>query len=143
MQEAPPQQEERMSQQDVDTIKGAYDAFARQDIDGVMAPLDDSIDWDVPTSVPWGGKYHGKEEVGGFFASLAEQLDELNVEPQELIDAGDRVIALGRHTGSVAGESFETRFAMVWTMRDGKAVAFAEYSDMAPIAKALEARVSS
>ena len=132
-----------MSQQDVDTVKGAYEAFARQDTEALMAGFDDAIDWDVPDSVPWGGKYHGKEEVGGFFASLAEQLDELNVQPSEFLDAGDRVIALGRHTGSVGGESFETRFAMVWTMRDGKAVAFAEYSDMAPLAKALEGKVAS
>jgi ketosteroid isomerase-like protein len=127
-----------MSQQDVDTIKGAYDAFARQDIPGVMEAFDDAIEWDVPDSVPWGGSYRGKEEVGRFFGTLGEQLDELNVEPQEYIDAGDKVVATGRHHGHVKGQPFETRFAMVWTMSGGKAVAFKEYSDMAPIVKAME-----
>jgi ketosteroid isomerase-like protein len=131
-----------MSQQDVDTIKGAYDAFARQDIEALMEGLDDAIEWDVPESVPWGGSYRGKEEVGRFFASLPEHLDELNVEPQDFLDAGDRVVATGRHHGHVKGEPFETRFAMVWTMSGGKAVAFKEYSDMAPIVKAMEARVA-
>jgi ketosteroid isomerase-like protein len=131
-----------MSQQDVDTIKGAYDAFARQDIEGVMAAFDDAIEWDVPDSVPWGGSFRGKDEVGRFFGTLAEQLDELHVEPQEYIDADGRVVATGRHHGNVGGESFETRFAMVWTMSGGKAVAFKEYSDMAPIVKAMEARVA-
>ncbi len=131
-----------MSQQDVDTIKGAYDAFARQDIEALMGGFDDAIAWDVPDSVPWGGSYRGKDEVGRFFASLPEHLDELNVEPQEFYDAGDHVVAVGRHHGNVKGEPFETRFAMVWTMRDGKAVAFKEYSDMAPIVKAMEARVA-
>src|SRR4051812_11622422 len=131
-----------MSQQDVETIKGAYDAFARQDIEGLMGAFDDAIEWDVPDSVPWGGSYRGKDEVGRFFASLPEHLDELNVEPQEYYDAGDRVVATGRHHGNVGGEPFETRFAMVWTMSGGKAVAFREYSDMAPIVKAMEARVA-
>ena len=132
-----------MSQQDVDTIKGAYDAFARQDIEGVMAAFDDSIDWDVPDSVPWGGHYRGKEEVGGFFAKLPEYVDELNVEPQEYIDAGDKVIATGRHHGNIGGESFETRFAMVWTMSSGKAVAFKEYSDMTPLARLYDAKAAA
>jgi ketosteroid isomerase-like protein len=132
-----------MSQQDVDTIKGAYDAFARQDIPGVMAALDDAIDWDVPATVPFGGEYHGKEEVGSFFAKIPEYLEELNVEPQEFYDAGDHVIAVGRHHGRAqGGEPFETRFAMVWTMSGGKAAKFKEYTDMTPIVKAMEARVA-
>jgi ketosteroid isomerase-like protein len=132
-----------MSQQDVDTIKGAYDAFARQDIDGVMAAFDDAIEWDVPDSVPWGGVFHGKQEVGSFFASLPEHIDELNVEPQEYIDAGDKVIATGRHHGNVGGEPFETRFAMVWTMGGGKAVKFKEYSDMTPLARLYDAKAAA
>jgi ketosteroid isomerase-like protein len=132
-----------MSQQDVDTIKGAYDAFARQDIPGVMEAFDDAIEWDVPDSVPWGGTYRGKDEVGRFFASLPEHLDELNVEPQELYEAGERVVAVGRHHGHVKGQPFETRFAMVWTMSGGKAVAFKEYSDMTPLARLYDAKAAA
>jgi uncharacterized protein len=132
-----------MSQQDVETIRGAYDAFARQDIPGVLEAFDDSIDWDVPTSVEWGGHYRGKDDVASFFGTMAEHLDELNVEPQEFYDAGDHVIAVGRHHGRAkGGEPFETRFAMVWTMSGGKAVKFKEYSDMTPIVKASEVSVA-
>src|SRR3954464_824595 len=99
-----------MSQQDVDTIKGAYDAFARQDVDAVMAAFDDSIDWDVPDSVPWGGHYQGKQEGGGLSPNLPEDVDELHVEPDDYIDAGDQVIATGPPRGNIGGEPFETRF---------------------------------
>ena len=132
-----------MSQQDVETIRGAYEAFARQDIDGVMAAFDDGIEWDVPDSVPWGGTYRGKEEVGRFFAGLGEYIDELNVEPQDYVDGGDRVVAVGRHHGNIGGEQFETRFAMVWTMEGGKAVKFKEYSDMTPLARLYDAKVAA
>jgi uncharacterized protein len=132
-----------MAQQDVDTIRGAYEAFARQDIPGVLDKFDDGIQWDVPATVPFGGVYSGKEEVGGFFARIPEYLEELNVEPQEYYDAGDNVIVVGRHHGRAqGGEPFETRFAMVWGMSGGKAVRFKEYSDMTPIVKALEAHVA-
>lgn len=132
-----------MSQQDVDTIRGAYEAFGRQDIDGLMAAFDDGIEWDVPDSVPWGGQYRGKEEVGRFFGGLGEYIDELNVEPREYIDAGDTVVVLGRHHGNIGGEPFETRFAMVWTMDGGKAVKFKEYSDMTPLARLHDAKVAA
>ena len=132
-----------MSQQDVDTIRGAYESFARQDIPGVLEAFDDGIQWDVPATVAWGGVFNGKDEVTSFFASLPEHLDELNVEPQEFYDAGDHVIAVGRHHGRAkGGEPFETRFAMVWTMSGGKAVKFKEYSDMTPIVKAAEVGVA-
>jgi ketosteroid isomerase-like protein len=132
-----------MSQQDVDTIRGAYQAFARQDIPGVLEVFDDEIQWDVPATVPFGGVYSGKEEVGGFFARLPEYLEELNVEPDDFYDAGNHVIAVGRHHGRAqGGEPFETRFAMVWEMTGGKATRFKEYTDMAPIVKALEAQVA-
>ena len=128
-----------MSRQGVQTTRGAYEAFARRDIAGVLDRLHDDVEWDVPESAPFGGIYHGKEEVGRFFASLPEHLEELNVEPAELHDAGDHVIVTGRHSGRArGGEPFETRFAMVWRMRDGKAAAFREYTDFVPMVRALE-----
>jgi len=128
-----------MSQQDVQTIRGAYEAFARQDIAGVIAALDDAVVWDVPESLPWGGVYRGHEEVGAFFAKLAEHLESLDANPEKLLDAGDHVVALGTLRGEAAGGAFEARFAMVWEMRDGKAVGFKEHSDTAPMVSALEA----
>ena len=128
-----------MSQQDVDTIRTAYDAFARGDMDGVMAALADDVDWDSPATLPWGGRFRGKEEVGRFFAGLFAHLEELNAEPQEFLDAGDHVVVLGRHRGRLKGGSdFEAAWAMVWRMRDGKAETFREMVDTAAIVASRE-----
>jgi uncharacterized protein len=133
-----------MSQQDVDTIRSAYDAFARQDIPAVLDAFADDIQWDVPDSLPFGGVFNGKEEVGRFFGTLGDYYDELRVEPDEFLEAGDRVVALGNHHGKVKdGDSFDARFAMVWTMRDGKAASFKEYTDTAPIDRALQAKATA
>ncbi len=132
-----------MSQQDVDTIKGAYEAFARQDIPNVLAAFDESIEWHTPESLPYGGRFRGHEEVGGFFARLPEHFDELNVEPAEFLDAGDHVVVVGQHRArGKDGEEFTAPWAMVWTMRDGKAVAFREHTDTAVINDRLKAGVA-
>ena len=133
-----------MSQQDVDTVRSAYEAFGRQDIPAVLDTFADDIKWDVPDSLPIGGVFHGKDEVGRFFGTIGEHYVELLVEPEEYLDAGDRVVALGHHRGKAkGGDSFEVRFAMVWTMRDGKAAEFKEFTDTAPITKAMEAAATA
>jgi ketosteroid isomerase-like protein len=133
-----------MSQQDVDTVRSAYEAFGRQDIPAVLDTFGDDIQWDVPESLPFGGVFHGKEEVARFFGSLGDYYDELRVEPDEYLEAGEQVVVLGNHHGKVKdGDSFDARFAMVWTMRDGKAASFKEYTDTAPIDRALQAKATA
>ena len=132
-----------MSQQDVDTIRGAYEAFARQDIPAVLDVMDDSIEWQTPESLPFGGSFRGREEVAGFFGTLPEHFGELNVEPAEFLDAGDHVVVIGEHRArGKGGEEFTAPWAMVWTMRDGKAVAFREYTDTVVINDGLKAGVA-
>jgi ketosteroid isomerase-like protein len=129
----------RMSQQNVDTIRGAYEAFGRGDIPGVLSSLHEDVTWDSPESLPWGGMCHGHQEVLAFFGRLDEQMAELRVEPDRFVDAGDTVLVTGMHRGRHReGGEFEARWAMVWELRDGKASEFREYVDTAPIAAAME-----
>lgn len=128
-----------MSEQNVETIRGAYEAFARGDIPGVMSALHDDIEWDSPTSLPWGARCHGHDEVLAFFGRLAELMEELRVEPDRFIDAGDTVVVTGTHHGrGKQGGPFEARWCMVWELRDGRAARFREYVDSAPIVEAME-----
>jgi ketosteroid isomerase-like protein len=129
-----------MSQQDVDTIKGAYEAFGRGDIPGVLAVLHDDAEWDVPASVPWGGVSRGPEEVGAFFGRLMEYFDEFTVTPAQFLDAGDHVVVLCELRGRAKdGGDMEARSAMVWRMRDGKAEHFRDNADTAAMTAALPA----
>lgn len=127
-----------MSQSNVETIQGAYEAFARQDIPAVMAAFDPDIEWDSPPSLPWGGLYRGHDEVGSFFAKLAESVEEIRVQPERYVEAGDEVIVVGQHYGRArGGGEFEARWAMFWELRDGKAIRFREIVDTAPVAEAV------
>jgi uncharacterized protein len=128
-----------MSQQNVETIRGIYEAFGRGDIPEVLAAMAPDIEWVTPESIPWGGTFHGQEEVGGFFQGIGEKLDELHVEPEQYLDAGDHVVVLGTHRARAkGGGDFEARWVMVWEMRDGKATRFQEIIDSVPVAQAFE-----
>jgi ketosteroid isomerase-like protein len=59
--------------------------------------------------------------------------------PDDLVDGGDRVVALGRFCGTprASGRYVEVPFALVWTMRDGQAVEVDEHTDTALLLEAL------
>jgi len=59
-------------------------------------------------------------------------------EPGAMIAEGDRVVVLGSYEWKVktTGRNFSGRWVHVWTIRDGKATDFDEYTDTAAIAAA-------
>lgn len=121
----------------VQTLSDAYAAFARQDVPAVMAAFQEDIEWESPDSIPFGGTFRGHEGVGQFFGQLADYWEELRVEPEEFIDAGETIIVVIRLSGRGAGGSIDTGSLHLWRMRDGKAAAFREYPDTARVLQAL------
>ena len=90
-----------------DIIRRAYDAFSRGDIPAVLAEFDDTIEWYAPDELPDGGTYRGPSQVARFFGSLPEHYDELRVDVDRVLDAGDQVIAEGHHRGHIGGREFD------------------------------------
>lgn len=55
-------------------------------------------------------------------------------EPKEFIATGDKVVALGHYTAATPiKKSFDSDFAMVFTLRNGKVTHFQEFCDSAAI----------
>lgn len=112
-----------MSEQDVETIRGGYDAFNRGDVGGVLAILDEDVEW----IEPGGGKspsgtFKGPQEVGDkVFAAVPENFDEFVCTPESFDDQGDAVVVSGRFTGkNKSGGEIDSRFTHTWKMKDGK-----------------------
>ena len=117
---------------DVAILRAGYEAFGRGDIPAVLAVFDSGIEWTEPDGYPWGRTYRGHEEVVGLFGIAAELLGpEWRVEPDRFIATEDGVLVLGHHRGRNADGPWEVPFAMVWEMRDGRAVRFRQYGDTA------------
>jgi GntR family transcriptional regulator len=85
------------------------------------------------------GVMHGPERLRRYFQEWVDMFEGITNVPEELIDIGDdRVLAVQRAAGraKLSGAETEIRFAVVYTVRDGKIVRGREYMDRA---KALEA----
>jgi ketosteroid isomerase-like protein len=119
----------------VDTVRRSYEAFARGDLEAVVADMDDEIEWHQAQGLPHGGTYRGLDAVRrAIFDPLDEEWwDSFRADPTEFIDAGDQVVVLGRYTGraKATGRPLDVPFAHVWTFRDGKAVRFRQFLDTA------------
>ena len=134
-----------MSQQNLDAVRSMHEAFDRGDIPGLLELLTEDATWEVPDTLPWGGRYSGHEEIGGFFAQLSDHFDELVVTSDELLDAGDAVVDVGHFTGKAknGGEIDPIAFCFVWRMKDGKATSFREYVDTVLYLRAVEGAVTA
>lgn len=116
-----------MSQERVETIEQAYAAFGRGDIPAVMAMLADDVEWSVPDAVPHGREARGHDEVGAFFAGIAELWSDFGIDVVDVVDGGDRVIGLGRAYGKLGGQESGYGFVHVFTFADGVVTRFDEY----------------
>lgn len=130
-----------MSAENVAVIKGVYDAFAKGDVPGVLGGMSPDIVWREAENFPYADRnpYVGPEAVAaGVFARCIGEWDGFGVALEDLIDGGDRVVALGRYVGAfkATGRRMNPQVVHVWTLKDGKAVAFQQYVDTLDVARA-------
>jgi len=113
-------------------VQEAYAAFARGDIPAILGMLDDGVAWTSPRSLPQGGTYKGREEVGSFFESLGSAWERLDVEPEAMGEVGDElVVAVVRLNGTRRGGGASGWGAVhAFSVRDGRIVRFREYTDL-------------
>lgn len=131
-----------MSDANVSAIRAIYDAFAIGDVGGVLGGMSPDIIWNEADDFPYadGNPYVGPQAVAeGVFARCIGEWDGFGVEVDELLDAGDTVVALGHYTGTFKGSGLpqRTQLAHVWRIRDGKAVAFQQYANTLHIAQVM------
>ena len=124
-----------MSEQNKDIVNQAYTNFKTGSIDALVALMAEDVTWTLPQmeGVPFAGARTGRASLAEFFQSVGTSQEPLSFEPRELIAEGDKVVALGSYQWRVKSNSreFGGEFAHVFTIRDGKVVAFNEYMDTA------------
>ncbi len=124
--------------QNTKVVQDAYAAFGRGDIQAILESLDESIVWKgvygAGPHVPTSGERRGKAQVGEFFKQVAQNVNFSRFEPKEFIASGDKVVALGHYTATTPiGKKFDSDFAMVFTVRNGKVIEFQEFTDSAAV----------
>jgi uncharacterized protein len=112
-----------MSPGNVEVVRRFYSALSAVDARDVIEYVDPNVEWISDRRVGE-GPIAGRESVFEFFADRASMFGELEIEVEELLERGDRVLAFLRLRGSGAasGAQFEIRIAHLWTLRDGRLV---------------------
>ena len=118
-----------MSQENVDLIRSLYSAFGSGDMEVVQRLLAD-CEWHEMEGMPYGGVFNGSEEIfGNVFGPIGEDVEGFTAAPDELLDAGDSIVSLGRYSGTGSAGALDAGFAHVWTFDDGRLTKFAQYAD--------------
>ena len=123
-----------MSASNVAAVKAIYEAFGTGNIPAAIDGMSPEIVWNEADDFPYADRnpYVGPQAIlEGVFGRIAAEWDGFGAKVEELLDAGDTVIALGRYSGTykATGKSQDTQFVHVWRLRDGKAVRFQQYAN--------------
>ena len=132
-----------MTAANVEVVKGIYGAFSRGDIGTVVAAMAPDMVWNEAENFPYADRnpYVGPEAiVQGVFVRLGADWEGFAVAIEELLDAGDRVVVVGRYKGTYrrTGKPVDAQIAHVWTIENGKAVRFQQYADTLQVSRAME-----
>jgi ketosteroid isomerase-like protein len=123
-----------MSQANADLIRAIYAAFAAGDMPGVLSRMSPDIVWNEAENFPYAGgnPYVGPDAIlAGVFARIGAEWEGFAAVPEEVLDAGDTVVALGRYRGTfkATGKTLDAQLAHVWRVAGDKAVSFQQYTD--------------
>lgn len=134
-------------QENTRLVQQAYESFQAGNIEALLSLLSDDVQWQLPEieNVPIAGRRQGPEQVAEFFATLANTQEVQAFEPQQFVAEGDQVVALGHYAWRIksTGRMFESDWAHVFTVREGKIARFQEYTDTAAEASAYKNDVSA
>jgi ketosteroid isomerase-like protein len=110
-----------MSQENVDKTRDFIDAYNKRDYEAATRDFDRDVEWVLPEHQRADSAI-GTPGIIRFWEGLDETFDELQLRPQEFVDAGDRVATRLRHFARGKGSGLELDnelYHQVVTFRDG------------------------
>ena len=120
-----------MSQENVEVVRRALQAFADGGVDAMAEFWDPDITWrPAEGAIDDIGEMHGPVAVRRYIQDWIDTFDDSSVVVEELRDVGDdRVLAIQRVKGraKLSDIEIDIRYAAVSTVRDGKIVRGQEY----------------
>ena len=122
-----------MSQENVESVQRAVEAWNADDLDAFLAELDADVEWHPAIQPGLEGKattYRGHEGARTVWGEdRGEAWERLTNRPEELRDLGESVLALGRLdlTARTTGIAFSQEVGEVFDFRAGKIVRIRDF----------------
>ena len=127
-----------MTGDNVELLRGGYDALGRRDLTAVLDLFHDDIEWIEPEApgYPLGGVHRGLAGVEELLNRVPEHWERFRCRPEWFIDAGDRAVVTGSVEARAHGREIdvEVPFAHVLEIRDGMIVRGQSYMDLTRLA---------
>jgi ketosteroid isomerase-like protein len=121
-----------MSAENVELVRRWADAYNQGGLEASAEGLDQEIEWVVAREHPSARTVRGLDELREYLVDWEQTMGgQMQLETEEIIDHGDRVITLARlrGTGTASGAEVEIPIALVSTVRGGVIVRVEEYLD--------------
>jgi len=117
-----------------ETVQALYEFFGQGNVPAILEQVTDDIKWTCPGPMeilPYAQVYKGKKGVAEFFRLIYENKDFPGFDVKELIEEGNKVVALGHWDAKSkkTGNTYSGEWAMVFYFRDGKLYEHKEYYD--------------
>ena len=128
-----------MSQENVEVVRRAIEAFNRRDIDAAFRDVDPEIelDWSRSRGVQ-AGIYRGIQASRDFWRNFLGMFDPLINTPDEFIECGEHVVVpFQTRLGGRDGIKVETHAAVVVALRSGRIVEWRLYQERDEALKAV------
>jgi ketosteroid isomerase-like protein len=128
-----------MAKDNVDVVQGAWDAFARGDIDGAVEVFAPSAEARISESLPWGGTYTGPDGFRDFLYKIDQAFDQFKATPDKVLGADDNhVIVVAKTKGRTKkGGVVEGSAVWLYQLRDGLITDAESWTDTARVLEAL------
>ena len=128
-----------MSQENVEVVRKLFEIYNERSFAEHVELIDPEMVWDFSRVELPDGMPRGRAEFPRFIEAWDEGFESEQMEPRELIDCGDRIVATVHHSGrgKASGIEVEQTFAMVWTLGDGRAVRMDMYPSRAEALQAV------
>jgi ketosteroid isomerase-like protein len=127
-----------MSEENVQLFRRGLAAWNERDFGAIVEMCHSDVEWTFSDRLPDAtGDIRGKQAVSDFLARFTEDWAEISIFADQVIDAGDDVVADVRFVAKGRDEiEVSMQFIHVWTTRNGQIVRFRGYPTLA---EALEA----
>jgi ketosteroid isomerase-like protein len=113
-----------MSQENVEIVRHVIEAWNSDRQESVIRLIDPEVVLDATRRLINPKTYAGMEGMRRMLADRDEVWEEFRLEPDEFLDAGDRVVVIGRWVGKGRGSGIEVQQPVwhVFTLHDGRVI---------------------
>ena len=119
-----------MSQENVEVVRAAYDAFNARDVDELVRLAAEDCEWQPLRAQLEGIVYRGHEGVRQFVSDMDQDWESYRIDPLEFHDREDLVAVTGRVSGrGHSGVAIEFVAGFVFTLQRGRIKYIVSHSD--------------